>query len=166
MDLQLVGGAMHLNQFIYNHIFKLALTNKMICIFDHDNEGKCQFNALAKKGDFKQIKLPSGYQYAYQDIKNTNVYIMLLPVPDHRTLFVNENSKYCYLSTELLFKDNDIPKQNRDFPSLNDSSVFGFKGKKVNFAKSNQELSKSKDIDFDGFRNTFDVVDEICKCKS
>jgi hypothetical protein len=88
---------------------------------------------------------------------------MLLPFPDFRAAYFDfTEPNYSYVSTELLYKDEIIPIENRKYPSKNDRSVFSFKGKKNSFATMvENKFDKNEKVDTSGFLLTFNILDEI-----
>ena len=151
-------GAPLLNQFLYNHIGKIDTENLIITIFDFDEEGVNQIKSL--KDLFINVSSEYDNNIVYQHKKKNNVFAILLVPPVFRQNYIDFNDPvYSYLSSELLYKDDFIPIQNRRYPSKNDTSVFKFKGKKISFARSIKESFEN--VDFDGFKNTFELLEKI-----
>ncbi len=116
-----------------------------------------QFNKLAK--DFSTIydKIDVNGIIVLKN-KKYDVYVLLLIPPDHRTDFVNEQSKYCYLSTKLLLMDDLIPTPSRDNVLHTNPQLFSFKGNnKIGFANGIDEVT----ADFSGFQKTIDMIVNI-----
>lgn len=152
------SGANFINQFMFNHISKTPINNKVIGIFDFDTTGVNEILALKKL--FNKKDTNSDYYHLYQHKTKDNVFVMTLVTPSHRSNFTNKIHKdYCYLSTELLLQDKDLPSNNKQYPTLFDKTVFSFSGNKDNFA-SNIEI-KFEEINFDGFTPTFELINNI-----
>lgn len=159
------AGAQKLNEYLCNHIARLASDNKIIGIFDFDEQGINEFKALKKSSLYEFV------DEAILEFKNVlvhkrfrNVFAITLVPPAHRLNFIDYNTpKYCHLSTEMLYKDAMIPSNNRDYPSKVDRSVFGFKDRrKVNFANDIKErMENGESIDSSGFEDTFELIKKI-----
>lgn len=156
------SGAHKLNEFMYNHISKLHNGNKVIAIFDFDQEGLTQFKGLHKTSMYDLFEV-QGYCNVAKHSQINGIFSITLQTPSFRSEFTDDNSKYCHLSSELLLPDERIPPANRDFPSKTDRTVFGFKGHKSNFAnKQSDELSGlSQSAIFEGFRPTFELIRKL-----
>lgn len=157
------SGANFINQFMHNHISKTPTNNKVIGIFDFDSTGVCEIIALKKL--FDKLDTNSEKFLLYRHKVKQNVFVMTLVTPNHRTNFTHKTQKdYCYLSTELLLLDSDIPNANRQYPTLFDRTVYTFSGNKENFASAIE--TKKTTTNFDGFKPTFEVIDRIIKTGS
>jgi hypothetical protein len=156
------SGAPQLNGFMYNHISKLHAGNKVIAIFVYDQEGVTQFKALCKKSLYNLLEVPN-YRNLAKHTQIDGIFAITLQTPLFRTEFTDDNPKYCYLSSELLMPDGRIPAANRDFPSKNDRSVFGFKGQKNNFATKQKDDLSSQSCQslFEGFKPTFELIETL-----
>ncbi len=151
------SGANFINEFLFNHISKMPTGNKVIAVFDADKTGIDELKALKKL--FNQIDLATDNFHLFQHKTKPSVYAMSLVTPAHRIKFFNKaKSEYCFISTELLLLDTEIPVANRDYPTPFDTTVFKFSGAKSNFADS---ISKKKTIDFSGFKPTFVQIDKL-----
>lgn len=159
------SGAPSLNEFMYNHVGKGFLGNKIIAIFDNDFEGLNQLNGLMKSRLYERYnELP--YNNVYKHISETGIYALALQAPPFREEFVDiKLNRFCFVSTELLLEDADIPISNRAFPSKLDHSVFGFHGQKQKFAAKIAEKYASSEHEevFEGFRSTFKLIDMLTK---
>ncbi len=154
------SGANSINQFMYNHISKTHTNNPIIGIFDFDKGGFDEIKALAKQ--FVRVDKTIDKFLLYQHRTKKNVFVLTLVTPPHRDNFTDKNiAEYCYLSTELLLEDQVIPVANRHFPTRFETSVFSFTGNKNLFA--NEIESKKTDLDFEGFRPTFELINKIVK---
>lgn len=152
------SSARFINDFLYNHIAKLPTNNKVIGVFDFDKTGVDEINALKKI--FNRKDLATDNFYLFQHKVKLNVFAITIVAPDHRLKFIYKTkSDYCYLSSELLLKDNAIPNSNKQYPTLFDQTVFMFTGDKTAFATT-IDLNKSS-IDFIGFSPTFDLINKI-----
>uniref|UniRef100_UPI0037C0067B hypothetical protein n=1 Tax=Flavobacterium sp. TaxID=239 RepID=UPI0037C0067B len=157
------SGANFINQFMYNHISKTPTNNIVIGIFDFDSTGVSEIITLKKL--FDKLDSNSEKFLLYKHKVKHNVFVMTLVTPNHRTNFTHKTQKdYCYLSTELLLLDSDIPNANRQYPTLFDRTVYTFSGNKVNFALAIE--SKKATTNFDGFKPTFEIIDRIIKTGS
>ncbi|RCH53627.1 hypothetical protein DJ568_16455 [Mucilaginibacter hurinus] len=118
--------------------------------------------ATESPGQLLRIIQSSGY-ILYQHKTKTNVYAMSLVTPDFRSNFTNKDrTEYCYLTTELLLQDHEIPKNNRFPPSPFDTTVYQFSGDKAKFVIAIESKVKNGDlIDFTGFYPTIDVIETI-----
>ena len=153
-------GVNSLAGFLSSHIPKIGEVvgaKKIIAIFDNDKEGAEQFDMLAKKcTKFYDKQIINGIDVLKH--KRYAVYIFKLIPPDYRHAFVHNEPKYCYLSTELLLRDNEIPDPNRDIVPYTNPQLFSFKGNnKIGFANRINE----EDTDFTGFRKTIDMIIRI-----
>lgn len=153
-------GARNLAGFLSEHIPKLGDifgNKKVIAVFDNDHEGISQFNSLASK---KCRAFYSKITINGIDVFKHNrypVYAMKLIAPHFRTDFIDSNSHYCYVSTELLLQDVNIPSQHREPVPHTTPPLFSFRGKKVNFANRVREAV----TDFSGFSRTIDMIIHI-----
>lgn len=152
-------GANSLAGFVYSHIPKIgdAINNKpIIAVFDNDSEGCTQFNKIAK--DYSNIYSTievDGYQILKH--RRFNVFVIKLVVPEFRTRWVNDETKYCYLSVELLLHDNLIPEDSRDIIPDTTPQKYTFKGNnKIHFAENVSDMA-----DFSGFKKTIDLIRSI-----
>ncbi len=153
-------GASSLAGFLYSHIPKIGEmlgSRKIIAIFDNDKEGVDQFNKIAKEysNSYSIIEIDGNNILKH---KNYSVYILKLIAPTFRDKFVHKESKYCYLSTELLLHDDNIPISNRDIIPDTLPQKFSFKSdKKIDFANKIAPDS----TDFSGFKKTIDLIRKI-----
>ena len=134
-----------------------AINNKpIIAVFDNDSEGCTQFNKIAK--DYSNIYSTievDGYQILKH--RRFNVFVIKLVVPEFRTRWVNDETKYCYLSVELLLHDNLIPEDSRDIIPDTTPQKYTFKGNnKIHFAENVSDMA-----DFSGFKKTIDLIRSI-----
>jgi len=90
------------------------------------------------------------------------MYGLLLPVPEHRKVFVTENSiTQRYFVIEHFFSDLILDGQNMKDESILGSAVFEIKGKKKNdFSNSCEDLNS---IEFESFRLLFDSLENLLK---
>ena len=154
------SGASLINQFMYNHISKTPIENIVIGIFDYDTTGFSEIAALDKQ--FNRLDNLTDKFLLYRHKAKSNVFVMTLVTPAHRDEFTHKTKKeHCYLSTELLLDDTVIPKANKQYPTLFDTTVYCFTGDKNSFA-SKIELEKFS-VSFDGFEPTFDLINRIVK---
>jgi len=160
------SGARKVNDYLYNHFSKTPSDNVIIGVFDNDNEGYTQFQGLKKKS-FKEIQIDGcAFKNIIQHKTSKNVFAITLWQPDFRDMFIVENKpNYCFVSTELLYKDDEIPNSNKLPPTLYDNTVFGFSGRKTAFAqKVTDDIQKGKIIDFSGFSYYFSILrQEFCQ---
>ena len=152
-------GAQALNNFLYNHAGKFPTENLIIGVFDYDEKGLFEIKALGRV--FDNISEEYNSRVVFRHKQKKNVFAITLVPPSDRTSFVDfEKGKYCYLSTELLLKDESIPIANREYPSRNDKSFFSFIGGKINFAETVRDSASSDDH---GFNDTILLLEEILK---
>jgi hypothetical protein len=157
------SGADFINQFMYNHVSKTPINNKVIGIFDYDSTGFREIIALRKI--FDKLDVNSDKFLLYRHRIKLNVFVMSLVTPSHRANFTHKTEKdYCYLSTELLFLDTDIPSSNRQYPTPFDQTVYSFSGNKESFASI---IEKNKaTTNFDGFKPTFEIIERTIRVGS
>jgi len=157
------SGANFINQFMHNHISKTPTNNKVIGIFDFDSTGMSEIIALKRL--FDKLDKNSEKFLLYRHKVKPNVFVMTLVTPNHRKQFTHKEQKdYCYLSTELLLLDSDIPNTNRKYPTLFDRTVYTFSGNKEIFASAIE--TKKTTTNFDGFKPTFEIIDRIIRTGS
>lgn len=153
-------GANSLAGFLYSHIPKIGEildSKKIIAIFDNDKEGCEQFNKIENKYSNFYSKIELGKNIVLKH-KTYAVYVLKLVAPTFRDKFVHKEPKYCYLSTELLLQDQDIPNSKRDYVPDTQPQKFSFKSDaKINFANK-KAISAT---DFSGFKDTIDLIREI-----
>mgnify|MGYP006432508041 CR=1 FL=1 len=156
------SGAPFIGEFLRNHINKMPTENILIGIFDFDKE---RFNQLKNlKSQYKKIDINGFNKFiAYKHKVHPNFYAISLDTPNFRSDFTNtSHPQHCHLSTELLFRDLDIPRANREYPTLFDDTIFGFTGKKKKFAeKISEKVCNGENIDFSGFKPTIDFIEKI-----
>lgn len=156
------SGASFINQFLYNHISKTPTDNKVIAVFDSDKTGIDELIDLKKT--FNQLDSVTDNYYLFQHKTKPTVFAISLVPPIHRSnFFTKTKSDYCYISTELLLYDNVIPNPNKLYPTLFDRTVFSFSGDKTSFAR--KILKNSSQVDFSGFKPTFDLIEKILEIK-
>lgn len=128
-------------------ISNIADDRKIIGLFDNDGEGNIQYKGLNEK-------IFESYDVSETHRKHLRkeIYGLLLPVPDHRTIFVdNKDLKQRYLEIEHYFSDSILINENLKGDSILATEVFKIKGDKSNFAQ------KIKNFDPDGFSN-FELI--------
>ena len=156
------SGAPFIGDFLRNHINKMPTDNLLIGIFDYDSEGFNQLKNL--KSQYEKVTI-NGFNecVVYKHKVHPNFYAISLVTPDFRSNFTHAiHSQHCHLSTELLLQDLDIPTDNRAYPTLFDNTVFGFAGKKKNFAeKISEKVTNGDNIDFSGFKPTIDLIEKL-----
>lgn len=133
--------------------------NLLIGIFDFDNEGFNQIKGLRHL--YEKLAIDDFNNcLVYKHKSHSNFYAISLVTPEFRINFTHSTlPQHCHLSTELLFQDSEIPTGNRSYPALFDTTVFGFTGKKKNFADKIQE--RVENIDFSGFQPTIDLIEKL-----
>ncbi len=145
--------------FSYN-LFKQNNLTFFLGFSAQNRKGLCEFNALLKKSEYSKVSLNYDFDFLFKKKRTNNVFIMLLPIPTFRNNFFDYNTpNYSYVSTELLYLDENIPINNRKYPSKNDTSVFSFKGRKNNFVTKIK--NSQTNVDFSGFKPVFEVLHEI-----
>lgn len=156
-----IGSSAHfINDFMYNHISKTPINNTVIGIFDHDKTGVDEIKALNKA--FTKISTNSDNFHLFRHKIKNNVFVITIVTPAHRIDFTHSTKpEYCYLSTELLFLNTEIHNNNRLYPTLFDKTVFSFTGDKTGFVETIK--SNKANIDFNGFKPTFELIDRIIK---
>ena len=151
-------GANSLYGFLTSHIPKISSINKkIIAIFDNDTEGKNQYNKIKK--DFSMIYQPKmiGDKEVLKHQKD-DVHIFCLQPPRFRENFINKEPKYCYLSTELLLQDSNIPENKRDNIPHTSPPLFSFKNDADKVAFANDVANNA---DYSGFSNTLEMIFNI-----
>lgn len=153
------SGARFINEFLFNHIAKTPINNKVIAIFDLDKMGIDEIKCL--KRTYVRLDNPGTDPFfKYQHKTKHNIYAITLVAPNHRSMFFSKTqSEYSYISTELLLQDTEISVDNRHWPSLYDKTVFGFTGNKETFADRIEQNKNS--IDFSGFLPTLNLIEQI-----
>ena len=158
------SGAGYISEFLRNHIGKIPTENLIVGIFDYDTEGFNKIKGLKKH--FKKEKF-NGFENCkiYRHKKYLNIYAISLVTPDFRDEFTShENAQHCFLSTELLFRDYEIPSSNRSYPTPHEKTIYNFSGNKTRFKdKILEKVNDNEAIDFSGFKPTLDLIDEIHK---
>ncbi|ODS39759.1 hypothetical protein BEH94_02535 [Candidatus Altiarchaeales archaeon WOR_SM1_SCG] len=167
-DGSIGSGAYLMNQYLYNHICKVPSENTIIGIFDFDKKGYDEFQDIGKRNVFDNKEEIFRFKNVINRKDLKNVFAITIVPPDHRSTFYDlDNSDYCYISTELLLQDKEIPKANRKLPAPHYDKVFSFKGKKTSFAKKiEKKCSEGKEIDFSGFLKTFELIRNIVSKQS
>ena len=153
------SGARFINEFLFNHIAKTPLNNKVIAIFDLDKMGIDEIKCLNRT--YSRLDNPvTDPFFKFQHKTRKNIFAITLVAPNHRLKFFSKTkSEYCYISTELLFQDTEININNRHWPSLYDKTVFSFIGNKNAFADRIEQDKNS--IDFSGFKPTLNLIEQI-----
>ena len=158
------SGAGYISEFLRNHIGKIPTENLIVGIFDYDTEGFNKIKGLKKH--FKKEKF-NGFENCkiYRHKKYLNIYAISLVTPDFRDEFTShENAQHCFLSTELLFRDYEIPSSNRSYPTPHEKTIYNFSGNKTRFKdKILEKVNDNEAIDFSGFKPTLDLIYEIHK---
>jgi hypothetical protein len=157
------SGARKVNDYLFNHFSKTPSDNIIIGVFDYDIEGYTQYKGL-KKTSFKEIQFDGCvFKNIIQHKTSQNVFAITLWQPNFRDRFIAEGKpNYCFVSTELLYRDDIIPISNKLPPTLYDNTVFGFSGKKTAFAQQIiDKVNNGDNIDFSGFENTFNLINTI-----
>jgi AAA15 family ATPase/GTPase len=153
------SGARFINEFLFNHIAKTPINNKVIAIFDLDKMGVDEIKCLNRAYTRLDNSVTDPF-FKFQHKTRKNIYAITLVAPNHRSKFFHKiKSEYCYISTELLFLDTEINVDNRHWPSLYDKTVFGFTGNKDAFADRIEQNKNS--IDFRGFQPTLNLIEQI-----
>jgi len=156
------SGANFIGEFLRNHINKMPTDNLLIGIFDFDNEGYNQLKGL--KNQYEKVTI-EGFDNCliYRHKGHSNFYAISLVTPDFRSDFTHMvYPQHCHLSTELLLQNTEIPIGNRAYPTLFDNTVFGFAGKKKNFAKKIiEKVENGYNINFSGFEPTIDLIEKL-----
>ncbi|WP_251624059.1 ATP-dependent nuclease [Odoribacter lunatus] len=156
-------GADSLYGFLTSHIPKInSMNKKIIAIFDNDEGGKKQYNKIKK--DFSTVyNIEMIGDKEVLKHKKYDVYVFCLQPPIFRKNFVNDEPKYCYLSTELLLQDSNIPENKRAYVPHTSPVLFSFKNNadKLAFASS-----IDADADYTGFNDTLEIIFKICPHKT
>lgn len=137
--------------------FSAITANRVIIgIFDNDIEGNKAFRGLNEK-IFEKCSIESGVRKH----KDTNVWGMLLPVPNNRKIFVTDDDvKQRYLVIEHYFSDEILKKYNMYGKAILDSSLFQIKNGKNRFS---DDIKKLDSKEFENFRILFDRLEELVK---
>ncbi len=132
-----------------------TITNqKIIGLFDNDREGNERF-----KGLNSQIFEPHNISNPSRKHLAKEIYGMVLPVPQNRTVFVTEGSlTQRYLVIEHFFSDDILDANNlKDEPILG-TDVFEIKGNKNNFADECENFNSNE---FENFRLIFNEFSRL-----
>lgn len=155
-------GAKSLSSFLTQHVDRIPLRSPLFVFFDYDQEGVNQLNG-AMKNDYEQLTGITSHTVYKR--KGKNVFLTMIVPPPFRSTFVSlDRPDWCFLSTELLYPNTEIPVINRNvaFP---ESNIWCFSGKKVPFAERiKQRVENGHSIDFSGFTHTWDIIDKIESC--
>lgn len=137
--------------------FSAITANRVIIgIFDNDMAGNKAFRGLNKKV-FEKCSMESGVRKH----KDTNVWGMLLPVPDNRKLFVTDDDiEQRYFVIEHYFSDEILKQCNMYGKRILDSSVFKINNGKNRFSDDIKRLDSKE---FENFRILFDRLEELVK---
>lgn len=127
---------------------------KIIGLFDNDREGNEQF-----KGLNNEIFENHSLDRPTRKHLTKDIYGMLLPTPENRTIFVTTGSlKQRYLVIEHLFSDVILDENNmKDEPILG-TNVFEIIGRKSEFSDNCENFEEG---DFEEFRALFDEFNRL-----
>lgn len=126
-------------------------------LFDNDKEGNDQYKGLSKKvfEDYDLTKFKRKH-------KRNDIYGMLLPAPEFRGNYVNQNINHRFFEIEHYFSDSILESNNMKGETVApDSKLFKIKGDKVKFSESISRLSSS---DFEHFKVLFDSLCKMISC--
>lgn len=137
--------------------FSAITANRVIIgIFDNDKEGNEQFKGLSKKV-FEKYSIDQ----EVRKHKDTNVWGMLLPVPDKRKIFVTDDDiNQRYFVIEHYFSDEVLKRYNMYGKRVLDSSVFQVNNGKDRFSDTIKELDAKE---FNNFKILFDRLEDLVK---
>lgn len=148
------GGAENLRRSLE---FSAITSNRIIIgIFDNDGEGNKQFKGLSKKV-FEEYSIDN----EVRKHKDTNVWGMLLPVPEKRKIFVTDDDiNQRYFVIEHYFSDEVLKSYNMYGKKVLDSSVFQVNNGKDRFSDAIKELDAKE---FKNFKILFDRLKDLVK---
>lgn len=148
------GGAENLRRSLE---FSAITANRVIIgVFDNDRAGNNHFKGLSKEV-FEKYSIEN----EVRKHKNTNVWGMLLPVPENRKLFVTDDDiNQRYFVIEHYFSDEVLKNHKMYGKRILDSSVFQVNNGKNKFS---DEIKKLDSKEFENFRILFDRLEELVK---
>ncbi|MCH8956722.1 AAA family ATPase [candidate division KSB1 bacterium] len=130
----------------------------IIGLFDNDREGNEQYKSLSKKiFENYTIRIPK------RKHKTKNIFGLLLPVPDNRTIFVGDKLLQRFMEIEHYFDDSILVKYKLKGDKVApDSNIFSINEKhKTSFAKT--AISRLDNHDFNNFHLLFDKISDLIK---
>lgn len=149
-----VGSADNVRRYL--EILAVTTDRVTIGIFDNDREGNNQFKGLSKKV-FEEYSIDN----EVRKHKDTNVWGMLLPVPEKRKIFVTDDDiNQRYFVIEHYFSDEVLKRYNMYGKKVLDSSVFQVNNGKDRFSDAIKELDAKE---FKNFKILFDRLEELVK---
>ncbi|EWF90843.1 hypothetical protein L373_01223 [Klebsiella michiganensis] len=130
-----------------------TLTDRTIIgLFDNDREGNEQF-----KGLNRSIFEPHDLQNNSRKHQVKNIYGLILPVPEHRERFVQNNSlTQRYFVIEQYFQDEILLQHNMKGESILGTEVFF-----VNDSRKNEFSESTNDLPVECFGNFSILFDKI-----
>lgn len=131
----------------------------IIGLFDNDREGNEQFKGLSDKIFEKHdIKKDS------RKHNNTNVWGLLLPVPEERKIFVTDNDiTQRYFVIEHYFSDDILKKYHLYGNNILETCVFKVTGK--NKDKFSKEVANLDAKEFENFKILFSKIGDLFNLK-
>ncbi len=127
----------------------------IIGLFDNDQEGNVRFKGLSRE-------IFEAHSLVNRSRKHLskNIFGLTLPVPNHRTAFINEQSlNQRYIAIEHFFSDHVLESYNMKGESiLPESEVFEIVGNKNNFSQSCVDIDPEE---FESFRELFDGLSSL-----
>ncbi|WP_176504002.1 ATP-dependent endonuclease [Cobetia sp. 5-11-6-3] len=131
------------------------LDHRIIGLFDNDKAGNESY-----KGLNSNVFQPYMITNEVRRHREKDIFGLLLPVPDNRAHFVNQNKiTQRYFVIEHYFSDEVLEVNDmKDDPIIEGASVFQIKGSKKTFADRCANLPVEE---FDSFRMLFEKLDQI-----
>ena len=147
-----VGNADNVRRAI--QYFSTTMQKSIIGLFDNDREGNEQFKSL-DSGIFEKYDISKGVRKHI----HTNVWGVLLPVPEFRKLFVTDDDiTQRYFTIEHYFSDEVLRRFGMYGKNILGTSVFKVNNKKDKFA---DEIKELESIEFENFRILFNTLERL-----
>ncbi|MFV0195384.1 AAA family ATPase [Empedobacter falsenii] len=125
---------------------------KIIGLFDNDREGYEQYNSL-QRGVFE----PRNFQILHRKHLDRNIFGLVLPIPNFRQNYINDNSiTQRYFVIEHYFSDDILREHNMiNEPILQGTEVYQIQGDKDNFSERVNNLPQ---VEFQNFNLLFEYM--------
>ncbi len=138
---------------------------KVVGLFDFDDAYNCFKKLLDNKNEQSKWTKKQGTEntglYSSRE-KYSNVYALMLPVPEHRKNIANEENSVNRLEIELLFTDEEIKKMygGNEYTTekIIDSISIPKISNKKDFWRKASNLPKEK---FNGFKPLFKIINDL-----
>lgn len=128
---------------------------KIFGLFDNDREGYGQYKIL--QGDVFE---PHNFLNLHRKHLERNIYGLVLPIPDCRRYYINENSiTQRYFVIEHYFSDDILKEHNLiNEPILQGTGVYQIQGNKNNFSELIRNFPSE---DFEHFDTLFNYMEGL-----